>query len=120
MDRWIGWRGPDRHLGVRVKTLRFVTIVFTLTPTRYLGSAPLVEDGSVRSSSSTLVNAGIGIRWQDLEFRLDSFNIFDWSDDDISYFYTSRLAGEPLSGVDDVQLHPFESRMIRALVSMHW
>jgi hypothetical protein len=26
--------------------------------------------------------------------------------DDIQYFYTSRLSGEPASGVDDVHAHP--------------
>jgi hypothetical protein len=87
---------------------------------RYLGSAPLVEDGSVSSQSSFLLNAGVGFRWQDLEFRLDGFNLLDSDDDDISYYYTSRLSGEPLEGVDDVHFHPFEPRMVRASVTMHW
>ncbi len=93
---------------------------FTSLRLRYLGSAPLVEDESVESGSSLLVNAGFGFRWQDFEFRLDGFNLLDSNDDDISYYYTSRLEGEPLSGVDDVHFHPFEPRMIRASVSLHW
>ena len=87
---------------------------------RYLGKAPLVEDGSVWSSASFLVNAGVGYRWQDLEFRIDGFNLLDSNDDDIAYYYPSRLAGEPAGGVEDVHFHPFEPRMVRASVTMHW
>jgi hypothetical protein len=87
---------------------------------RYLGRAPLVEDASVLSSSSFLLNAGVGLRWQDFEFRIDGFNLLDSDEDDIAYYYTSRLPGEPLDGVDDVHFHPFEPRMFRASVTMHW
>ena len=87
---------------------------------RYLGGAPLVEDGSVSSQSSFLLNAGVGLRWQNLEFRIDGFNLLDSDADDIAYFYASRLPGEPLEGVDDVHFHPFEPRMVRASVTMHW
>jgi hypothetical protein len=87
---------------------------------RYLGRAPLVEDASVLSSSSFLLNAGVGLRWQDFEFRIDGFNLLDSDADDIAYYYTSRLPGEPLDGVDDVHFHPFEPRMFRASVTMHW
>ena len=94
--------------------------VFASLRARYLGAAPLTEDESVVSDSSLLINAGVGIRWQNFEFRLDGFNLLDSADDDIAYYYTSRLAGEPPGGVDDVHFHPFEPRMIRASLSMHW
>ncbi len=94
--------------------------IFASIRGRYLGSAPLVEDGSVSSGSSFLLNAGVGLRWQDLEFRIDGFNLLDSDDDDIAYYYTSRLPGERLEGVDDVHFHPFEPRMVRASVTVHW
>ena len=87
---------------------------------RYLGRAPLVEDGSVRSDSSLLINVGIGYRLESVEFALDVFNLLASNDDDISYFYTSRLTGEPLSGVDDVHFHPLEPRSARLSVTFSW
>ena len=87
---------------------------------RYLGDAPLVEDGSISSDSSFLLNASIGWEWNALVFRLDGFNLLDSDDDDIAYYYASRLQGEPLGGVEDVHFHPLEPRMVRASVTMHW
>ena len=87
---------------------------------RYLGSAPLVEDGSVESGSSTLVNAGIGRRWDRIELRLDAFNLLDSDDSDISYLFASRLEGEPAAGIEDVHFHPLEPRSVRASLTMHW
>jgi len=40
-------------------------------------------------------------------------NVFDSGDADISYFYTSRLSGEPASGIADVHYHPLEPRNVR-------
>ena len=44
---------------------------------------------------------------------LDVLNILGREDNDIENFYTSRLPGEPLAGVDDVHLHPAEPRTFR-------
>jgi hypothetical protein len=41
-------------------------------------------------------------------FTGEILNVFDSHADDIEYFYTSRLPGEPPSGVDDVHIHPAE------------
>jgi hypothetical protein len=90
------------------------------TRVRWLGDAPLIEDGSVRSGDSLLVNAGIAYRAGIAEYRLDVFNLLDSSDDDIAYYYESRLPGEPLSGVADVHFHPLEPRTVRASVTLHW
>ena len=37
---------------------------------------------------------------------VEGFNLLDSDVSDIDYFYTSRLPGEPLAGVEDVHLHP--------------
>src|SRR5438445_2936953 len=61
---------------------------------RYFGPRPLIEDDSVRSAASTILNAqaSYGVTsWAKL--RLDVFNLIDASVDDIAYFYTSRLPG---------------------------
>ncbi|WP_405243671.1 TonB-dependent receptor [Lentisalinibacter salinarum] len=86
---------------------------------RYLDDAPLVEDGSVRSEDSLLLNAGVAWRRGTVELRLDAFNLLDSEDDDIAYFYESRLAGES-APVGDLHFHPLEPRTVRASVTMHW
>jgi len=90
------------------------------TRLRWLGEAPLIEDNSVRSDDSLLVNAGVALRRGPLEYRVDVFNLFDSSDNDIAYFYASRLPGESSGGVDDVHFHPLEPRSVRASVTWHW
>jgi len=86
---------------------------------RYFGPRPLVEDNSVRSEASSLVNAEVGCRiagpWR---LKVDLLNLFDAEDSDVDYYYTSRLPGEPSGGVDDVHFHPVEPFAVRvALVA---
>jgi outer membrane receptor protein involved in Fe transport len=82
---------------------------------RYFGPRPLVEDNSVRSSSTTLFNAQATYALtKALSLRFDVFNIFDRRADDIAYYYASRLPGEPAEGVTDIHFHPAEGRSYRA------
>lgn len=80
---------------------------------RFFSSRPLVEDGGVDSRPSWQLNGRLGYRKNDWEIALDVLNILGREDNDIEYFYTSRLPGEPLAGVDDVHLHPTEPRTFR-------
>lgn len=85
---------------------------------RYFGPRPLVEDNSVRSRSTTLVNARVGYRIdRRTQLSAEVFNLFNTRASDISYFYTSRLPGEPVDGVDGVHLHPAESRSFRLFLT---
>lgn len=85
---------------------------------RYFGPRDLIEDGSVRSDATTLVNAQIGYRFNETwSAALECFNVFDSEDSDIDYFYTSRLRGEPAEGVDDIHFHPAEPRQFRLSVT---
>ena len=84
---------------------------------RYFGPRPLVEDGSVESSSSLVLNSGLGWRGSAFDVRLDVLNLLDSEDDDITYFYASRLAGEPAEGVEDLHFHPIEPRTVRVHAS---
>ena len=85
---------------------------------RYFGPRPLTEDGSQQSRSTTLANLRIGVRLMPmLRLSLDVFNLFNRQASDIDYFYTSRLPGEPLAGVDDRHFHPVESRTVRLTLS---
>jgi outer membrane receptor protein involved in Fe transport len=81
---------------------------------RYFGPRPLIEDNSVRSSSSTLLNGRVGRKvGSRSRVSLDVFNLLNSKVSDIDYYYTSRLPGEPAAGVDDIHTHPAESRSLR-------
>lgn len=88
---------------------------------RYFGPRALIEDNSVKSSGSLLVNARLGYQaspqWN---IALDVFNLFNRKVSDIDYFYTSRLQGEPLVGVHDVHTHPAEPRMARLTATFNY
>jgi hypothetical protein len=85
---------------------------------RYFGPRDLVEDGSVKGSSSFLCNGRLGYRHAGWEISVDVLNIFDRQDNDIEYYYESRLSGEPPEGVADIHFHPVEPRTVR--VSGTW
>ncbi|MET3118909.1 outer membrane receptor protein involved in Fe transport [Undibacterium sp. GrIS 1.8] len=81
---------------------------------RYFGPRPLVEDNSVRSSSTTLAYARVGYKISPkTKLTLDVFNLFDKQASDIDYYYQSRLKGESPDGVNDVHFHPVEPRTMR-------
>lgn len=81
---------------------------------RYLGAAPLVEDGSVESEGSTMANLALGWSNERWQLQFDVLNLLDSDDHDVDYFYGSRLPGEPLGGIEDVHYHVFEPRQARA------
>lgn len=80
---------------------------------RHFGKAPLIEDDSARSKPTTLVNAGVYYAPGNIKLSVDILNIFGSRDNDITYFYASRLQGEPAAGVEDYHLHPVEPRQLR-------
>jgi outer membrane receptor protein involved in Fe transport len=85
---------------------------------RYFGSRPLTEDDSVRSKPSLLVNGRIGYRWDNgWRVQLDGLNLLNAKANQIEYFYTSRLPGEPAAGIDDRHIHPVEPLAFRLTVA---
>lgn len=83
---------------------------------RHFGEAPLVEDDSVRSDPTTVVNFEIGRRFgKRLSVALAAYNVFDSDDNDITYFYESQLPGEA-APVEDRHFHPVEPRTLRLTV----
>lgn len=84
---------------------------------RHFGKAPLIEDNSVRSEPTTLVNLEAGYRFAS-RYRLSValYNVFDSQDSDITYFYESQLANES-EPVEDIHFHPVEPRTVRVTLS---
>ncbi|MBE0546099.1 MAG: TonB-dependent receptor [Rubrivivax sp.] len=48
-----------------------------------------------------------------VKLRLDVFNLFNQQTNDITYYYQSRLPGEPPEGMGDTHVHPGEQRSFR-------
>ncbi len=85
---------------------------------RYFGPRPLVEDNSVRSKSSTLVNVLVGYRVRKpVQISMEILNLFNAQVSDIDYYYASRLRGET-APVNDVHTHPAEPRAVRLTLKL--
>jgi hypothetical protein len=101
---------------------------------RYFGPHPLIEDNSVRSNPSTIVNMRVGYRidktWS---AHLDILNVLNSDSHDIDYYYASCLKSEIGSaacqnpppatgnlGVNDIHFHPAEPRELRFTVTAHF
>jgi outer membrane receptor protein involved in Fe transport len=81
---------------------------------RYFGPRPLIEDNSVRSKATTLLNAEGGYQLaKALRLNLQVYNLLDAEVSDIDYYFASRLPGEPLGGVEDIHVHPAVPRTLR-------
>ena len=80
---------------------------------RHFGAAPLIEDNSARSKPTTVVYFEIGRRFgRHFSVELAAYNVLDSNDNDITYFYGSRLPGEA-APIDDRHFHPLEPRTLR-------
>lgn len=95
--------------GLTVKPAEALTLTAQL---RHFGRAPLIEDGSVKSDATTLINFGGYWDIGALTLSAEIFNVLDAADADITYFYESRLPGQA-AGVEDRHIHPVEPRQLR-------
>ena len=87
---------------------------------RYFGPRPLIEDASVRSKATRLLNAQLGYHLTPrVHLVVDAFNLMNAADSDVDYFYASRLAGEP-DGVDDIHTHPTLPRTLRVVLRVQF
>jgi hypothetical protein len=98
LDQGLGWFGAARL--------------------RLFGPRPLIEDNSIRSGTTALVNAQAGYRFGNgAALRLDVLNLFNARASQIDYAYVSRLPGEPAEGVLDRHFHPVEPLAVRVTLS---
>ena len=86
---------------------------------RYFGRRPLIEDDSVTSKPTTLVDLRVGYKFSETaRVWLDIFNLFNNTGaHQIDYFYPSQLANET-APVYDVHFHPVEPLSIRVTLSL--
>jgi outer membrane receptor protein involved in Fe transport len=110
-DRIPGSVGTVLSAGATVDSLHNV---FGSLRVRYFGPRALIEDNSVRSKATALVNLDAGYKLtKQVKFVVNVFNLLDSSNSDIDYYYASRLPGEPVAGVNDVHFHPALPRTAR-------
>jgi hypothetical protein len=96
---------------------------------RYFGPRPLVEDNSVRSSASTLLNARVGYQLGSVwTFSADVLNLLNAVANDQEYYYSSRLKNEPENpnnlvasggdgGYDGKMIHPMDPINLRLSIA---
>ncbi|HEB91672.1 MAG TPA: TonB-dependent receptor, partial [Deltaproteobacteria bacterium] len=86
---------------------------------RHFGSYPLVEDDTQRAGSTTLVHLGASYEWGPVTLGVTVLNLLDSRDNEIEYFFASRLAGEA-APVPDVHLHPVAPRQVRGTLTLRF
>ena len=85
---------------------------------RYFGPRPLIEDDTIRSKSSSLLNLRLGyLLANGLSLAGEIFNLLDDPVSDIDYYYESQLRGEA-GPVNDIHFHPADKRSVR--LSLEW
>lgn len=98
-------------------TVDFPNGFFGSLRVRHFDDVPLTEDGRIFANSTTVVNLGTGYQYKNFKLEMNILNLFNSRDDDITYYFESRLAGET-AGVEDILSHSVEPRSIRLQVSM--
>ena len=72
---------------------------------RHFGPRPLVEDNSVESKSTSILNGEIGYQFSNrMRLVAEGFNLLNAKVSDIDYFFESRLKDEP-APVEDLHFH---------------
>ena len=85
---------------------------------RHFGERPLVEDGSVKSDPTTVINLMVVYRMDNITLKGTILNVTDSDDHDVDYFYESRLATDPSGNAsEDVHYHIIQPRTLRASVA---
>src|SRR5687767_11277980 len=80
---------------------------------RHFGPRPLLEDNSVKSRATSIVNGVIGYQLSPhVRLAAEGFNLLDAEVSDIDYFFESRLRDEP-EPVEDLHFHAAIPRSVR-------
>jgi hypothetical protein len=83
---------------------------------RHFGPRPLIEDNSVQSDQTSIVNGEIGYKFSEhVRLVAEGFNLFDAEVSDIDYFFESRLRDEP-EPVEDIHFHAAIPRSARVVL----
>ena len=85
---------------------------------RHFGPRPLLEDNSIQSKSTSIINGEAGYKFSEqLRLTAEGFNLFDAEVSDIDYFFESRLPHEP-EPVEDLHFHAAIPRSFRVALQV--
>jgi hypothetical protein len=85
---------------------------------RHFGPRPLLEDNSVKSKPTSIVNGEVGYKFSErVRLTVEGFNLFDAEVSDIDYFFESRLQHEP-EPVEDLHFHAAIPRSARVALQV--
>jgi hypothetical protein len=99
---------------------------------RHFGPRPLIEDNSIRSNASTLLNARVGYQFGSAwTLGADVLNLLNAGANDQEYFYSSRLENEPENpanpsanggdgGYHGKMVHPMEPIHLRLSIAARY
>jgi hypothetical protein len=80
---------------------------------RHFGPRPLLEDNSVQSEPTSIVNGEAGYQFSNrIRLVVEGFNLLDARVSDIDYYFESRLRDEP-EPVEDIHFHAAIPRSAR-------
>jgi hypothetical protein len=83
---------------------------------RHFGPRPLLEDNSIQSKQTSIVNGEVGYKFSDrVRLTAEGFNLLDAEVSDIDYFFESRLRDEP-EPVEDLHFHAAIPRSARVVL----
>jgi len=72
-----------------------------------------VEDNSVQSPATTVVNLPAARTFGHIEMTADLLNVLDAARTNADYFYASRLPSEPVRGIEGIHNRAVEPRILR-------
>jgi hypothetical protein len=85
---------------------------------RHFGPRSLLEDNSVKSSQTTILNGEIGYKLSNqVRFFVEGFNLANAKASDIDYFFESRLRDET-EPVEDIHFHAAIPRSVRVALQV--
>jgi hypothetical protein len=99
---------------------------------RHFGPRPLLEDNSVRSNASTILNARLGYQFDSVwTLTTDVLNVLNSHANDQEYYYSSRLKNEPENpknlnanggdgGYEGKMVHPMEPINLRVSIAARY
>lgn len=79
---------------------------------RHFSSRVLDSHGEKESDPFNVVNIGLGYNKGHWQYGLDVLNLFDSHDQDIAYYYASRIS-PTVESREDIHFHPIEPRTVR-------
>jgi hypothetical protein len=85
---------------------------------RHFGPRRLIEDGSVESKQTSIINGELGYKLSNrVRLLAEGFNLLNARVSDIDYFFESRLRDEP-EAVEDIHFHAAIPRSARVAIQV--